>query len=355
MRFLISRLSALGDVVCTLPVASCLRQAFPESHITWVVDPRFAGIVECCTAVDEVIRAKPGFKSSTWPTFEAPFDAALDMQGLTKSGIVVGRAKSPVKLAYHWQRELSRFFAGPVWPDPSSIHIVDQYVDVARAAVEALNSPSPRRGSSSRGGGWGVGREAKALRGHNTSLPHDQSSAARGGRLDRADANFALEPKPEDLESVRAILTDRGVTGRFVAMNAGAGWATKRWPAASFAAVADSLAEQGIASVFLGGKAQADHDAFNEVAAAAQHKPISLVGGTSVRELVALLSLGEAHVGGDTGSTHLAAALGKPAIGLYSITKPQRSCPYGQRANTLYDPAGLANIRPEAVLDKLAT
>lgn len=329
MRFLISRLSALGDVVCSLPVASCLKAAFPESHITWVVDPRFAGIVECCTAVDEVIRAKPGFKSSSWPTFEQPFDAALDLQGLTKSGIVVGRAKAPIKLAYHWQRELSRLFAGPALPDPTSIHIVDQYVDVARATIEALDSPSPRKGSSSWGGGRGV------------------------GSTNDSPAVFALEPMPEDLENVKLLLAEKGVAGKFVAMNAGAGWATKRWPAGSFAQVADALAEQGIASVFLGGKAQADHDAFNEVAAAATHEPISLVGGTSVRELVALLSLAAAHVGGDTGSTHLTAVLGKTAIGLYSITKPHRSCPYGQISNTLYDPSGLAAISPEAVLTLL--
>jgi len=347
MRFLISRLSALGDVVCSLPAASCLKAAFPESHITWVADPRFAGIVECCMAVDEVIRAKPGFKSSSWPTFEQPFDAALDLQGLTKSGIVVGRAKAPIKLAYHWQRELSRLFAGPVLPDPTSIHIVDQYVDVARATIEELTSPSPqaspspRRGSSSRGGGRGVGRETDAQRGHDASLAHN------------ALTEFSLEPKAEDLENVKRVLAEKGVTGRFVAMNAGAGWATKRWPAGAFAQVADALAEQGIASVFLGGKAQADHDAFNEVAAAAKHPPISAVGATSVRELVALLSLAEAHVGGDTGSTHLTAALGKTAIGLYSITKPHRSCPYGQMANTLYDPSGLAAISSEAVLTLL--
>lgn len=317
MRFLISRLSALGDVVCSLPAAVCLREAFPECHITWVVDPRFAGIVECCAAVDEVVRAKPGFKASSWPTFDEPFDAALDLQGLTKSGLVLGRAKAPLKLAYHWQRELSRLFAGPVLPDPTSVHIVDQYVDVARAVVVALDSPSPRKESFSRRGG-----------------------------------SFGLEPKPEDLASVKSILEERRV-GRFVAMNAGAGWATKRWPAAHFAEVADALAEQGIASVFLGGKAQADHDAFDEVASFAKQPPVSLVGATSVRELVALLSLAEAHVGGDTGSTHLAAALGKPAIGLYSITKPERSCPYGQMANTLYDPAGLACIPAEEVVGLL--
>ncbi len=58
-RFLLSRLSALGDTVCSLPAAMALKQGFPECHITWAVDPRFAGIVECCEAVDEVVRVKP--------------------------------------------------------------------------------------------------------------------------------------------------------------------------------------------------------------------------------------------------------------------------------------------------------
>jgi ADP-heptose:LPS heptosyltransferase len=70
--------------------------------------------------------------------------------------------------------------------------------------------------------------------------------------------------------------------------------------------------------------------------------------------LVALVLLGVAHVGGDTGSTHLAAALGRPAISVYSVTKPHRSCPYGQIDRCLYDPVSLANIKPNAVLNLLA-
>ena len=133
-RFLIVRLSALGDVVCTLPAAVALRKTFPDCHITWVVDPRFAGIVECCPAVNEVIRAKPGFKPSSWPCFEGEFTAAFDMQGLLKSGVVVGRAKTSQKLGYHWQREGSWLFSARVLPSDSSFHIVDQYADVVRAA-----------------------------------------------------------------------------------------------------------------------------------------------------------------------------------------------------------------------------
>jgi ADP-heptose:LPS heptosyltransferase len=146
------------------------------------------------------------------------------------------------------------------------------------------------------------------------------------------------------------MLSDSGVSGTFVAINAGAGWVTKRWVPAYFAQVVDSLASAGVASVLVGGKAPADISAANEVLAECKNKPISLLGQTSVRELVALVDLSAAHLGGDTGTTHLAAALNKPAVGLYSITKPLRTCPYGQIDRCCYEPSGLGEIKPEAVL-----
>jgi heptosyltransferase I len=300
--FLISRLSSLGDVVCALPVASALKATDPEARIVWAVDPRFAGVVECCTAVGEVAKVKPSFKGSGVPRFDEKFDAALDMQGLLKSAVIVWKAKADRKLGYHWQREGAWLFSERVLPDPSSLHIVDQYVDVARAA---------------------------------------------GGTADRAE--FSLVPKGEDVASVTEKLRSRGIGGIFVVLNAGAGWATKRWPARHFAALIDRLAQDGIPSVLIGGKAPADIAAAEEVKAASKEQPVDLLGQTSVRELVALISMARAHVGGDTGSTHIAAALGVAAIGLYSITKPVRSCPYGQIERCHYNPEGLALIEPEAV------
>jgi heptosyltransferase-1 len=85
------------------------------------------------------------------------------------------------------------------------------------------------------------------------------------------------------------------------------------------------------------------------VVAFSEHKPADLTGQTNIGELVSLIGLSAAHVGGDTGSTHIAAALGRPAVGLYSITRPARSCPYGQVERCQYDPQGLANIVPEQV------
>lgn len=307
-RILISRLSALGDVVHTLPVAGALKAGIPGCHITWVVDPRFAGIVECCSMVDERIVVKPKLHPSTWPRIAGEFDIALDMQGLFKSAITVARAKAPVKLGYHWQRELAWLFTSRVIPDPTSFHVVDQYVDVARAA---------------------------------------------GGVADRAE--FHLKAKPEDLESVKAKLAGVGVAGGYVVINPGAGWATKRWPPRHFAKLIDRLhASTARRAVLIGGKGKVEEEGAREVISLCAEPPASLVGQTSVRELVALMANCDAHVGGDTGSTHIAAALDKPAIGLYSITRPQRSCPYGQVDRCHYHPDGLSYIEPEPVYETLA-
>lgn len=314
-KFLISRLSSLGDVVCSLPAASALKAGFADAHIVWVVDPRFAGIVECCRSVDEVVRAAPGFKPGTWPRIRGDFEGALDLQGLLKSAIPVARCRARTKVGYHWQREGAWMVSKPIVPDPSSHHIVDQYVDVARAV---------------------------------------------GGVADRAD--FALFPKPSDVETVRGKVaaafeaSEPGVDrarGPWVAINPGAGWATKRWPPTSFARVVDALYDAGIGALLIGGSAMADHLVANEVVSLSRIKPAKLTGETSVRELVALLSLASAHLGGDTGSTHIAAALGRPAFGLYSITRPERSCPYGQIERCGYDPVSLSRVEPAPIAKRI--
>jgi ADP-heptose:LPS heptosyltransferase len=247
------------------------------------------------------MEAKPGPSPSSWPKLDGEFEAALDLQGLLKSAIPVALAKAKRKLGYHWQREGAWLFSRAVIPDVSSHHIVDQYVDAARAA---------------------------------------------GGEADGAD--FGLTPSQADVESLRAALPER-----FVAINAGAGWASKRWPAASFARIVDELAEAGFQSVLIGGKAQADREAADAVLGACRERPLDMLGKTNIEELIALLSLARVHLGGDTGSTHLMAALGRPAVGLYSITRPKRSCPYGQVERCLFSPEGLDQISPESVRDAL--
>lgn len=287
-RFLISRLSSLGDVVCSLPAASALKKGIRGAEVTWVVDKRFAQVVEACSAVDRVILRDE--------KVEGEFEAALDLQGLLKSALVIAKVNAPVKVGYHWQREGSALFSSRVLPDPSSLHVVDQYVDVARAV---------------------------------------------GGEADRAE--FNLVPSYAALDTVRGKLSDEP----FVVINPGAAWASKRYPPASIAAVIDALPVQ---TVLIGAKGETGGE---EAMSLAKKPALNLTGQTHIAELIALLSLAKAHVGGDTGSSHIAAALGIPAVGLYSSTRPERTCPYGQIDRCLYNPEGLSGIQPEEVVKKV--
>jgi heptosyltransferase-1 len=302
MKFLISRLSALGDTVCSLPVASSLKRAFPDCHISWLVDPRFAEVVECCRAVDQVIRYK--FKALERVRFEGRFDVALDLQGLLKSAYPLLWARADQKIGYHWQREGSNFVTQRVLPDPTSFHVVDQYVDVARSI---------------------------------------------GGSTDPTE--FNMVPRSDATTSCKTKLNQNGIVDRFAVINPSAGWVTKRWPPDRFANLIDRMYEVGVQSVLIGGRASADLESSAAVVAAVNCPLADLTGQTSVRELIALVSLCSVHVGGDTGSSHLAAALGKPAVGLYSITNPLRSCPYGWRDYCHYEPAGLSDIEPAEVFE----
>lgn len=283
---MIVKLSALGDVVCGTAAATAIKQADPSGEIVWMVDKRFRGIVDCCRSVDQVVVAekRPRALYDQVKNLGA-FDYAFDLQGLLKSSLPVHWATANKKFGYHWQREGARFLIPQVVPDKDSIHIVDQLVDCVRAS----------------------------------GLP-----------VSDGPASFDLAAWPEDVEKMLGVLCEAGrrVGRPLVLMNAGAGWATKRWSPENFAALTNTLHQHDIDVAYLG--TEADRSAFEEVAMRCASRPIDLLGKSSVRELVALVGMADLHVAGDTGSTHLAAALGRPCIGLYTLTRPERCCPYGQ-------------------------
>ena len=54
-RFLVVRLSSLGDIVHTIPAVAALRSSFPSARIDWVADQRWAPLVELVTVINEAI------------------------------------------------------------------------------------------------------------------------------------------------------------------------------------------------------------------------------------------------------------------------------------------------------------
>jgi lipopolysaccharide heptosyltransferase II len=122
---------------------------------------------------------------------------------------------------------------------------------------------------------------------------------------------------------------------RWIALQPGARWANKRWPAENFAELVRLLAKDFPDRRFaiLGGVE--DQPLGEKISRAAPAHCLNLCGETSLPEMVEWLRLCELMVTNDTGPMHAAAALGKPLVAIFGPTEPRRTGPYGHLENVL--------------------
>ena len=299
-RVLIIKMSAMGDIIHALPVAAALQEAYPHLEISWFVEAPLAPLLTGNPSLKEVI-SLPKYRGKDLRSFRClqdvgrhlravrrrRFDLTLDLQGLTKSATVAYASGARLRFGYHWLREVARMVEQPIPHRPESVHIVDQYLDVARFLGASCDRPI-----------------------------------------------FPFHIPEADSNAVEAMLCAEGLgpDTPFVALNPASARANKQWGAARYAALSDSLYQRhSLPSVLL----TADTAVAEQVIAAARHPLISLAGRTSLKQLAGVLQRSAVHVCGDTGSGHLAAALGRPVVSIVGPTDPDRVCPYGQRANTI--------------------
>ena len=143
-NILIIKLSAIGDVIHALPVSHAIKETFPDAKITWVVEPPAYDLLKINPCVDKIIlfrkkdfRTLKGFAKLFFPfrreLQRETYDAVLDLQGLFKSAAISFFAKSNIKLGICNMRELSDKISKPVIGEHSTGHIVERYLDTARA------------------------------------------------------------------------------------------------------------------------------------------------------------------------------------------------------------------------------
>ena len=283
-RFLLVKLSSLGDVVHALPAASALRDSFPNARIDWVIDPRWKRLLEGNPDLTEIIshdRKRPGgIASSVRRLRAARYTCAIDFQGLYKSALLALVSGAPRRIGF--QSSYAREGL------------------VSLLYTDRLNPRGPHKVH------------------HNLTLA--ERAGARLG-LPR----FPLAIRKEEDDVVTRELYERGVQ-EFYVLNPGGGWLSKCWPAARYGELHRRLADRyGWRGVVTYGPGE-DSLARDVMQAAGEPAPVAIP--LPLGPLMALFRRAKLVVSADTGPLHLASALGTPVVGLFGPTDPARNGPF---------------------------
>ncbi|HEX9052059.1 MAG TPA: lipopolysaccharide heptosyltransferase II [Anaeromyxobacter sp.] len=316
---LVVRYSALGDVVLATSLLEPLRARFPAARIEWVTDPLYAPLLEGLpelAAVHRLAREGPNAALGLAGRLRGRFDVAIDLQNKLRSAMVA-RSAAPLRTAFR-RRTAMRAVLSLFGSDPPLVRAHQTRLYAEALATLGIPAPGPTKVSLS--------AQARAL---------------------AADAL-------------------RGVEAPAVAIAPGARWATKRWPAERFAAVADALAAEGVRIVLCGGPG--DRDAFAAFRASTRAQVAADLSFLPLDALAAAIARVQLLVACDSGPVHLATAVGTPVLALFGPTSHARwGPPPPGRALSLrlacapcsnhggdYCPEGhhrcLADLAPEAVL-----
>jgi len=283
---LIVRLGALGDLVHAMPAVAALRAAWPDARIDWLVDGRYAALLELVPGVDRIVviggRTGRPVRSVIRDLRRARYDLAIDFQGLLKSAALArfaGARETAGFIAGQLREPLAGVFYTRRIPADDSGHVVRKNLSL----VEAL--------------GVGVREVAAPLKVTASAVP------GQVRQLLRIDAG-----------------------ARFAVINPGAGWPNKQWPAGRYGAIAAHLrARHGMPSIVTWGPRE---PALAGEVVAASDGAAKVAPSTSIADLVELARAAAVFIAGDTGPMQLAAAVGTPVVGLFGPTSPLRNGPW---------------------------
>lgn len=297
MRMVLVRLSALGDVVHTWPLASALAATHPKPHLSWIVEEPLKALVEGHPAVDSVFttrtagwRRRPLAAASRseiaalkTKLHELQPDIAFDPQGTTKSATVMRwtQAERRVGLARPWRRERLAGLA---------------YSETVRGAAGRAHVVA-------------------------TNLAMVRAVGVEPPELVSPDGSWLLE-------RVAGRAPSGAWSARYAVVLPGSGGAHKVLPDRTVAEVARGIVGDGLEVVVAWGPGEEQRAAaVVELAGAGTF----LAPPTDLAELAALLGDAALVIGGDTGPVHLAASFGTPTLAVFVASDWRRNGPLGPR------------------------
>ena len=292
----------IGDVVFTTPAIGAIRRKFPDARITYLVEAPAEPVVRHHPGIDEVIIverprgiARLRYDAALARQLRArQFDLVIDFHGGPRSGFLAWATRAPKRIGYKLPGRAWSYTTRVEWTRslvPPRHSVLNQW-----ALLEPLGIEPPDRA-----------RDA-------VNMPLDPDAVRR---VDERLAKAGVE---------------RDAT--LIVLHVSAGNPFRRWPAASFAGAAATLAAEDPARRIIITSGPSESAAAEAVAEAARrlagHSAASIVrtGEFDLAELRALVERAALYIGGDSGPLHIAATTRTPIVALFGPTLPDRSMPW---------------------------
>lgn len=291
-KILLIRLSSLGDVIHTIPLANALKNAGYE--ITWLVSEKGIAVLDGNPCVDKVILAPVQLWKKRGPSLKSfkeylqilkqiraeNFDIAIDAQMMLKSLYWMIFCKAKRKIISRQAREFSIIGANEIIPPISA----DKNSPVVRNYMKYADY---------------LGVDTKDVK---VTLPKSSEETVK-----KIDEMLKNVKKP------------------FVAIAPATTWKAKHWNKDLWREIIKEI-EQKCSVVFTGGPNDEELISYLNK----DEKHLNLAGKTNVRELAEIFSRAKIVMAPDSGSAYLAWATQKPAvITLFTCTPPEILAPYG--------------------------
>jgi heptosyltransferase I len=280
------RLSALGDVVNTVPLLRSLQAALPRARLTWIIGRAEHKLLGDIEGVEFIVfdkkAGRPALSELQQALAGRRFDALLVLQRSLRANLLSLRIPARLRVGYDWQRsaELHSLFVNRrirYRPRQHSLDLMHSFVEPLGIA------PGPVR--------WDIPVPDEARDWAATQLP---------------DGAPVMLFSPCSSQVLR------------------------NWHARGYAALADHAAlRHGYRIVLCGGRSTLERKMADDILSAMQAPALDLVGKDTFKRFLALLQRATVVVTPDSGPMHMARAMGAPVIGLHAATPAWGSGPWG--------------------------
>jgi heptosyltransferase-2/heptosyltransferase-3 len=312
-RIIVVDLLYLGDLLFAHPFFAGLRELFPEARIDLVANSNFAEIMRVNPNLDHVYSYNKDWAPARSYKFAKKlkmnnYQLGINIQGNWRTALLLKLISADQSIGYGGKGR--GLFLDEEVKRNTDLHMIENYLEFSNKL-----------------------QQSRLLKDYFKDKKKDFNS--------EEDVFPVLSVDQAYQQSAERKLKKIGLKDKFVILNTGGSWKTKRWPEEYFAEIANQLMERGYKILFVGGPSDTERVSYilNKI----ENKKMiyNLSGKTSLLELAAVLKKASLVVSGDTGPVHVAAAVGTNTAAIFGSSDEKKYAPRGSGKNILIKNAGL--------------